>query len=332
MEAPPLSKLNPKMSDKEMQEAINRHHPSNRFECGAWMHAYQQKHKAIMEGKAPQRFAIMRSLNEWENGLADRLASSLGILLFAILTDRAFQYDFEGEPHLWEGLKSDFIDWRYTAWDKGNSSITLDYVAEHNSEPEFYSFFLEKNLTDIGKDQHSVIWFTDHCPVYKSFENPYLTSNLKALGFQQETAFACLFDFLYRPTQEVIDVLKPQLQLLLQPSVTKVMRAFITSYAAESNLHHLKYFMQCKKYLLLALHDSTHLPRYGVSTLHTSHFTRRLACMQIGIQIRVGDWQLISGSRYIIHPQNHPGLFHHYFDCASQLERMVTPNGQAVIW
>ena len=41
---------------------------------------------------------------------------------------------------------------------------------------------------------------------------------------------------------------------------------------------------------------------------------------QIGIQIRIGDWQLVSGDRYWFHPQGFPYLFDHYFDCAEEIE------------
>lgn len=37
----------------------------------------------------------MRSLQKWENGLADRLACSISVLLYAVLTDRAFLFDNE---------------------------------------------------------------------------------------------------------------------------------------------------------------------------------------------------------------------------------------------
>ena len=33
----------------------------------------------------------MRSRNEWENGLADRVASSVTVFMFALLTNRAYQ-------------------------------------------------------------------------------------------------------------------------------------------------------------------------------------------------------------------------------------------------
>ena len=45
---------------------------------------------------------------------------------------------------------------------------------------------------------------------------------LEALGLRQGTAFACLFDFLYRPSEEVLSVMRPQLPPLLDPGAIKV--------------------------------------------------------------------------------------------------------------
>lgn len=211
------------MTDDELLAAIKQRHPLNRLECGTWMEPYAKLHAAIQRGEAPQRYALMRSKNEWENGLADRLASTVGILLFAILSNRAFQYDYEGEPQLWEGLRSDFIDWRYKGWDgNSNSSIIMDYVAEHNSEPEFLSFFTDKDFPAIGGDKHTVTWYTDHVVVRKAFDNPHVRDKLHALGMRKDTAFACLFDYLYRPTAPVVEQVRPQLPVLLNPDAIKV--------------------------------------------------------------------------------------------------------------
>eukprot|EP00955_Chlamydomonas_euryale_P112621 366146-Chlamydomonas_euryale.AAC.1 len=48
---------------------------------------------------------------------------------------------------------------------------------------------------------------------------------------------------------------------------------------------------------------------------------RTPTAVQIGIQIRVGDWQLVSSHRYFFHPDEYPNFFNHYFRCARELER-----------
>jgi hypothetical protein len=250
-----------------MKEAIQPHHPINRMQCGSWVEDYARLHREVLAaGPGQGRYAVMVSRKEWENGLADRLASSLSVLLYAILTRRVFLYDWgEGElaAPLWSGLRSDFIDWRApSGWEnQDQSTLTLDYVAERNDEREFLSFFQQQDLLSLWEDYPMVVFHTDHCHVQASFDNPHLKEALASLGLKRETAFACLFDFLYRPTREAIGAISPQLPMLLSDKYIK-----------------------------------------------------------IGIQIRVGDWQLISQHRYWFHPQNYAFLFEHYFDCAKQIE------------
>ncbi len=57
------------------------------------------------------------------------------------------------------------------------------------------------------------------------------------------------------------------------------------------------------------------------------------ACsLQIGMQIRVGDWQLINPSEQTFHPQDHLWLFQHWFDCALDIEEELNASGHRVIW
>jgi hypothetical protein len=107
----------------------------------------------------------MRSKQEFGNGLADRLATSVSILLYSILTNRAFLYDWDPPPpagssasimqsgvvqggirfyepstHLWKALRSDYIDWRYFPVDIGNDTVLMDYNMDKNME-EYKEFF-----------------------------------------------------------------------------------------------------------------------------------------------------------------------------------------------
>ena len=78
-------------------------------------------------------------------------------------------------------------------------------------------FFTEENCS-----LHPVC---THCPVgLSSVATPFPlhSPQLDALGLRQGTAFACLFDFLYRPSEEVLSVMRPQLPPLLDPGAIKV--------------------------------------------------------------------------------------------------------------
>ncbi|KAJ9516056.1 hypothetical protein QJQ45_024485 [Haematococcus lacustris] len=221
---------------------VAKQYPINKFKCGSWVQSYAKLHSSILSGAAPQRYSIMRSKQEFGNGLADRLATSVSILLYSILTDRAFLYDWEPPPpvnesmrdtrcgkarfyvpstHLWVGLRSDFIDWRYQPVDVGNSSVVMDYNCDNNMQ-EYKELFRTQNLTAAGDGVHSVIWHADHAGVYAAFRNPFLASRLKQLGFERETAFACLFDFIYRPAPEVVQLFAPELNVLMNPNILKI--------------------------------------------------------------------------------------------------------------
>ncbi len=66
-----------------------------------------------------------------------------------------------------------------------------------------------------------MVWHADHSFVYKAFDNPLLRPRIEALGMRQDTAFACLFDLLYRPTDEVVRAMRTELQPLLNPLALK---------------------------------------------------------------------------------------------------------------
>ena len=85
----------PPMTDAEISAAVRQQYPLQRLQCGNWSTGYAALHRDILAGRAAQRYAVFRSRDAWRNGLADRVASSVTILLYALLTGRAFQ--------VWEG-------------------------------------------------------------------------------------------------------------------------------------------------------------------------------------------------------------------------------------
>ncbi len=79
-----------------------------------------------------------------------------------------------------------------------------------------------QNVSIIGEGHHSVVWQSDKGMVYNSFDNQILAPQLKAMGLSRDTAFACLFDLLYRPTDAAVSAVRPQLVQLLDPKAFKV--------------------------------------------------------------------------------------------------------------
>lgn len=79
------------MTDAELSAAVRLQYPLQRLQCGNWSTGYAALHRDILAGRAAQRYAVFRSRDAWRNGLADRVASSVTIMLYALLTGRAFQ-------------------------------------------------------------------------------------------------------------------------------------------------------------------------------------------------------------------------------------------------
>jgi hypothetical protein len=98
-------------------------YPIERGICGGWVQAYVKLHSDIITGKLPPRYAIMKSDS---SGLGDRLTSSIAVALYAVLTNRAFLYDWRGKHKLWNAYRSTYVDWRYKEQDKAlNTSQVL---------------------------------------------------------------------------------------------------------------------------------------------------------------------------------------------------------------
>eukprot|EP00877_Chromochloris_zofingiensis_P001651 jgi/Chrzof1/11487/UNPLg00419.t1 len=112
-------------------------YPINRGLCGNWVQQYSEMHAAILNGSAPQRYAVMISHG---NGLGDRLISTVSVLLYAVLTERAFMYDWHGNHELTQAFQSSFINWTYQPGKLGNSShwLFMDWYGTHDKEAKVW--------------------------------------------------------------------------------------------------------------------------------------------------------------------------------------------------
>lgn len=101
--------------------------------CANWVQWYSERHAAILNGSAPQRYAVMAS---YASGLGDRLISTVSVILYAVLTERAFMYDWHGKHDLKQAFQSPFIDWTYQPTKLGNSTqwLVFDYYGQHEQE------------------------------------------------------------------------------------------------------------------------------------------------------------------------------------------------------
>jgi hypothetical protein len=198
--------------------------PIERGICGAWMANYSALHADILAGRRPPRFAIMVSN---QSGLADRLGATVSVFLYALLTGRAFQYRWQGQHELWHALRSDYIDWRYTAPEARSASVLNMSMYDRNWDfgsrrDKLAYLFWRTELPALGDGYEHVVWTSNRGATYRALFNPWLQGPLRLLGLRPATAFACIFDFLFRPSPAVLGMFEPQLRVLMEPGLAKV--------------------------------------------------------------------------------------------------------------
>ncbi|KAG2486292.1 hypothetical protein HYH03_014997 [Edaphochlamys debaryana] len=197
--------------------------------CGDWYQPYARSHAAVRSGAAPgPRYVVMVSE---ESGLADRLTCSLPVLLYALLTGRAFEYVWYGNHVLWESMQSPYIDWRAPVppgiatrgtvlrdangvllpvvfenhfWAQpGRSQLMTNHYLDpsnHRGKIVAQQLFGDSDLVQYGAGYDVILWKANNGMLRWATQNPYLTERLKALNLSLPNAVRCLFNFAYVPS------------------------------------------------------------------------------------------------------------------------------------
>ncbi|WIA19524.1 hypothetical protein OEZ85_004133 [Tetradesmus obliquus] len=223
------------VQDSDLNEAFlpKQVYPIERGSCGNWMESCSALHRDVLTGRRPPRFSIFRQPH---NGLTDRLVSSVSVFLHALLTDRAFLFDWSGQHSLWDALRSSFIDWRYdrdSPPERGvpaEQQLLLDFMGANGQGdhrgPEhavFYKWFTDTQLQDVGSNASVLIWSVNRGLVWKAAtSNAHIKQRLRSMGLNPVNIFGCLFNFLYRPTPAAMARVAPLLLQLLDPSIFKI--------------------------------------------------------------------------------------------------------------
>ena len=202
--------------------------------CGTWQDKYSDLHQRILKGDAPQRYLISIPPH---TGLADKLVGLPGELMWAMLTNRAFQYvprhgfppydivfdipniNITGPSH-WplELLESpgrmDFNHW-LDREGKTDKRHTFDF--DFN---EYFPVCLRNNdsantiiltQSDLNKyppmyyDTKNLIVESNRGMTYRFFENPYHSSTLRSWGLTPENSFGCIMSYLFRIKEDGCD-------------------------------------------------------------------------------------------------------------------------------
>uniref|UniRef100_A0A383WMW8 Fucosyltransferase n=1 Tax=Tetradesmus obliquus TaxID=3088 RepID=A0A383WMW8_TETOB len=209
-----------------------RVYPIERGTCGTWMQPYAALHRDILQGRRPARYSIFR---QDQNGLTDRLISSISVFLHALLTDRAFLFDWHGKHSLWDAYRSSYIDWRYDKHNPPEKHATsgqlllLDINNLHGQKDHtklhatYNKWFSDMQLEDVGANATVLIWTVNMGRAWTAVShNRYIKQRLTTMGLNPVNTFGCLFDFLYRPTPATMSLVTPLLPQLLDPTTFKI--------------------------------------------------------------------------------------------------------------
>ncbi|KAG2493352.1 hypothetical protein HYH03_008485 [Edaphochlamys debaryana] len=164
------------------------------------------------------------------SGLADRLTCSLTVMLYAILTNRTYEYVWYGHHVLWESLSSPYIDWRSPPRDQHEGTqlvrdangTVLPHVTENywwskpgrtellarkyvdpsnaTAKEEVRQLFAEVDLMSYGKEYDTVIWTSNNGLLRWMVQNPFLAPRLTEMNLTMNNAVRCLFNFAYTPS------------------------------------------------------------------------------------------------------------------------------------
>ncbi|KAG2486114.1 hypothetical protein HYH03_015209 [Edaphochlamys debaryana] len=216
--------------------------------CGGWYEAYDQAHAAVRSGRDPHpRYAVY--LSE-QSGLADRLTCSLSVILYALLSNRAYEYVWYGNHVLWESMQSPYIDWRAPPrnltygrivrdgtggqvlpvvtenhfWAKPNrSELTMPFYlhpADEEARELMRRVFAGSDMVSGGALYDVVMWESNSGMLRWMTANPWLSARLQALNLSLPNAVRCLFNFAYVPSPAALAPWRgsPILDKLLDPA------------------------------------------------------------------------------------------------------------------
>lgn len=219
--------INPRKAVSDTNSFLKRLEKSrynNSGGCGHWQEKYMTLHKEILAGIRPRRYLISIAPPQ---GLADRLSGLVTHFIFALLTNRAFLHTAPpGVPpmhmafelrNIESEMPSDFMfdekvlmNLTFMGYPPSIDKNKI-YGLYLNAGPivEQYSTVVTRNkklfiYRDLAKQPEGYahteeLYVTGNRGLsWKLFQNPFHKNQLINWGLRKETAFKCVFDFLFQ--------------------------------------------------------------------------------------------------------------------------------------
>lgn len=188
--------------------------------CGTWQEKYAAYHRDVMAGNLPPRFLVMsHRTGEGIGGYGDRMLGIVSALLVAIATDRAFLL----HPSLFPGVNiNEFFTSSWIDWDFNNRPSNFDKLQSVDYDflnPEV------KNRQDINphdvvmNDTRPVIFYNSNRGIILRLKKiPAGQMLYKRLGMLPDVTFSCLHDYLFTPSEAILNRTKPYLDIMNAPN------------------------------------------------------------------------------------------------------------------
>lgn len=190
------------------------------------MGEYAELHRDIRSGAKPPRYLMVSPMA----GLADSLACVGTAFYFALLTKRAFVMDETVESDRFSTMyQSPHIDWRSSLDDiKHMSNFTLSDIKatfDNPTETEIWpmSVFRNGDLDTFGATAEVV--YMDLCNaglVVPLFDNPVYKQQLFKMGLRPETAYGCMYAFLFEILPGAREMLAREIAAMENPNHIKI--------------------------------------------------------------------------------------------------------------
>lgn len=205
--------------------SIGAHFAQAKGSCGNWR--YTELHRKILSGEAPQRYLV--SIPPF-TGLADKLVGIPGEMMWAMLTNRAFQYlprhGFPAYDSVFDILNinitgpSDLpneiqdgpgrIDFNHYLDRLGSPDkrheINFDFneyfpICLRNNDSANTIILTESDLTIYPPTYYNTKYLmveSNRGMTYRFFDNPHHADTLRSWGLTPENSFGCMMKYLFR--------------------------------------------------------------------------------------------------------------------------------------
>ncbi len=192
--------------------------------CGNWMRDYTHLHKSVRSGAKGPRY-LMVQVKE-TSGLADMFACISSAFLCALLSDRALIIDESDESsRLSVAYFAPNIDWTYQPPELESLSRKTVHGIGTNGPPAEgpdIDIFHWGNLSSFGSEELVILKDCNAGLIIPLFDNPFYKFRLYELGLTPETAYGCIFSFLFGLRSTAKDTVKKEIEAMEDSRYIKI--------------------------------------------------------------------------------------------------------------